>query len=60
MTLMKLIASFICVGLFILIVWLVTGFGPTSWQCWILSISANLMLLPGILKKASEQGKDKR
>jgi hypothetical protein len=36
MTWAKLAASFGCVGLFILIVWLVTGFGPVSWQCWVL------------------------
>lgn len=56
MTLTKAVASFACVGLFILIVWGVTGFGPQSWQCWTLSVSANLMLLPGFVGGKREDG----
>lgn len=57
MTFTKMLASFVCVGLFILIVWSVTGFGPNSRQCWVLSISANIMLLPGLVIHKSKERK---
>lgn len=55
----KMLASLVCVGLFIVIIWRVTGFGPTSWQCWVLSVSANLMLLPGFVGRNNQRDREK-
>lgn len=58
MTFERAAASFVCVGIFILIVWQVTGFSPKSWQCWALTISANLMLLPACFSRKSSDRKE--